>query len=286
MSPYIFRLTLGQIVGQRRTILILLFAAIPILLAVIFRIASTARNDPLEFYAAIFETLIIGLTLPLTALVFGTAALGQDIEDGTATYLLSKPVPRWQIVVEKTAAAWVITTIMLVASVSATGIVLLADEDGQRTIVAFTLAAALGALAYAVCLPERVLQSSAHHRSRLRLHLGGVGYACCRQRPVRQRPRIYPGHSRPALKCPGLLAQSLPWPGRVLCPHGGRYRRVRCICQPSPLFVSGRRPNLDECALRHATREVRIGVRQSPGGRAAPARGQRTKGAQEVYRTC
>ncbi|HJP41199.1 MAG TPA: ABC transporter permease subunit, partial [Dehalococcoidia bacterium] len=155
MSPYIFRLTLGQIVGQRRTILILLFAAIPILLAVIFRIASTARNDPLEFYAAIFETLIIGLTLPLTALVFGTAALGQDIEDGTATYLLSKPVPRWQIVVEKTAAAWVITTIMLVASVSATGIVLLADEDGQRTIVAFTLAAALGALAYGalfVCL--------------------------------------------------------------------------------------------------------------------------------------
>ena len=72
---------------------------------VIFRFAAEAEDDPLEFYGAGLERLIVGLTLPLTALVIGTAALGQDLEDGTATYLLSKPIPRWRIVIEKAAAA-------------------------------------------------------------------------------------------------------------------------------------------------------------------------------------
>ena len=39
--------------------------------------------------------------MPLVALIFGTAALGSEIEDGTAVYLLIKPIPRWQIALAK-----------------------------------------------------------------------------------------------------------------------------------------------------------------------------------------
>ena len=47
--------------------------------------------------------------LPLAALVYGTAALGAEIEDGTAVYLLAKPVSRRKIMLAKLLAAWVLT---------------------------------------------------------------------------------------------------------------------------------------------------------------------------------
>ena len=46
----------------------------------------------------ILDTLVVRTVLPLVALVVGTAALGSEIEDGTAVYLMIKPIPRWRIV--------------------------------------------------------------------------------------------------------------------------------------------------------------------------------------------
>ena len=40
----------------------------------------------------LLDGLVVTTLLPLAALVYGTAALGAEIEDGTAVYLLSKPV--------------------------------------------------------------------------------------------------------------------------------------------------------------------------------------------------
>jgi ABC-2 type transport system permease protein len=148
MNLHIFSLTIGQIAGQRRTVLMLLFATIPILIAVVFRIAARSDADPLESFGGGMDNLIVGVILPLTALVFGTAALGQELEDGTAVYLLGKPLPRWRIFVEKAAAAWVATSAVLVVSVVGTGLVLLAGESGYRAIPAFAVAVTLGGLAY------------------------------------------------------------------------------------------------------------------------------------------
>lgn len=156
MSAYIFRLTIGQFLGQRRTILMLAFAGIPILIAVVFRIAGKASDDPIEFLAnVVLNNLVVQLILPLTALVFGTAALGQEIEDGNAAYLLGKPLPRWRIVVEKVAAAWLITAAVALLSVVGAGLVVLVGEPSYRLIPAFAVAVTLGALAYValfVCL--------------------------------------------------------------------------------------------------------------------------------------
>ncbi len=155
MNLHIFTLTIGQILGQRRTVVMLLFAAIPMVFAAVFRIATESDADPLQFFGDSMEGIIVGLILPLTALVFGTAALGQELEDGTAVYLLSKPIPRWRIVVEKAAAAWVATTAVLVVSVVGAGLILLVGEFGYRAIPAFAAAVTLGALGYValfVCL--------------------------------------------------------------------------------------------------------------------------------------
>jgi ABC-2 type transport system permease protein len=156
MSIWIFRLTMGQILGQRRTLLMLVFAGIPILIAVVFRIGRNASEDPVDFLADfLLNNLIVQLIVPLTALVFGTAALGQEIEDGTVAYLLSKPLPRWRIVMEKVAAAWLVTAAAALVSVVGAGLVVVVGESSYRLIPAFVVATTLGALAYVslfVCL--------------------------------------------------------------------------------------------------------------------------------------
>jgi hypothetical protein len=54
--------------------------------------------------------------MPLVALVFGTAALGSELDDGTAIHILTKPIPRWTIVLPKLVVAGGLTALLLVAS--------------------------------------------------------------------------------------------------------------------------------------------------------------------------
>ena len=55
------------------------------------------------------DGFVIRVILPLVALVFGTAALGSELEDGTGVHLLTKPISRWTIVVAKTIVAGSLT---------------------------------------------------------------------------------------------------------------------------------------------------------------------------------
>lgn len=155
MNLHIFTLTLGQILGQRRTLLMLLIAALPVLLVGITRVVGETATPPPQFFGEAMEDMVIGLVLPLVALIFGTSALGQEIEDGTVVYLLAKPLPRWRIVAEKVLAAWLVTATVLVASIVAAGLIVLLGESGYRMIPAFAVAVMFGAAGYIalfVCL--------------------------------------------------------------------------------------------------------------------------------------
>src|SRR5919108_5659472 len=96
----IAEITLRGLLGRRRTILLLLLAGLPVLVGLLARIGG-GRLDA----APILDGMIIRLVLPLTALVFGTAALGSELDDGTAVYILLKPVARWQVVIAKVGVA-------------------------------------------------------------------------------------------------------------------------------------------------------------------------------------
>ena len=60
--------------------------------------------------------MLVRTVLPLVALVLGTAALGSELEDGTAVYLMIKPVPRWRIVGAKMLVAAGLTVALVVPS--------------------------------------------------------------------------------------------------------------------------------------------------------------------------
>src|SRR5450830_295214 len=93
--PLIVQVTLRQLLGRRRAILLVLLSAVPILLAVVFRAGS--NGDIPDFATLVLDGVAVTLLLPIVAVLFGTAAFGAEVEDGTILYLLAKPISRWAI---------------------------------------------------------------------------------------------------------------------------------------------------------------------------------------------
>jgi len=132
--------TLRALLGRRRTLLMLLLAGIPILVGLIVRANGPGVRD----VGATLDGLVVRVVLPLVALVFGTAALGSELEDGTAVHLLTKPIRRSTIVLAKITVAGTLTAAMLVPSTVLAGILL--ARPGTESL-ATTFALALGVLA-------------------------------------------------------------------------------------------------------------------------------------------
>src|SRR5262245_20710544 len=139
--------TLRALLGRRRTILMVLLAAMPILLGLLIR----ANEDELgsEVLGPTIDGLVIRTVLPLIALVFGTAALGMELEDGTGVHLLTKPVERWQIILAKALVARTLTAVLIVPSTVISGLLIAGTHSTAIDITfAFALANIVGSYLY------------------------------------------------------------------------------------------------------------------------------------------
>ena len=140
-------MTARQLLGQRRTVIVVLLNAVPVVVALIVRTVETDASaaelvaNPVLEWATLFM-------LPLTALILATAALGGEIEDGTAVYLLSKPIARWRILAGKLLAAWGATAAAVLAGAALAGAVALAGESGWNVLGGYLVALLLGSFAY------------------------------------------------------------------------------------------------------------------------------------------
>ncbi len=113
----LFRLSLRQLTGKWRLLLLVLLAALPVGLAVL--VALTLGEDETSnegFVDTLLDALLIGGVMPIISLVLATALFGNEVEDRTLNYLALRPVPRYQIVLTKLAAALVIGLPLVVAS--------------------------------------------------------------------------------------------------------------------------------------------------------------------------
>jgi ABC-2 type transport system permease protein len=138
--------TLRGLLGRRRTLLMVLLACLPILVGLLIRLGG-GRNDAPE----ILDALVIRTVLPLIALVFGTAALGSEIEDGTAVFLLAKPIARWRIALAKLGVAAGLTAALVVPPIVLTGLLVEGfGGESLATAFGFAVAAIAGGTAYAV----------------------------------------------------------------------------------------------------------------------------------------
>jgi len=150
MNTTIVGLTARQLFGQKRTLLIGLLAVIPVVFALLFRLNGDKGDTEDWVTNVLFVRVLIGALLPFVALIFGTAAMGTEFEDGTAVYVLSKPVPRWQVVASKLVVAWAATAVFVVlASVVSAPVALQGSGvDGAGMVTAFVVAGVLAAFVY------------------------------------------------------------------------------------------------------------------------------------------
>jgi ABC-2 type transport system permease protein len=135
--------TLRALLSRRRTVLMGLLAVAPVLIALLYRVAGERTIDD----RAVLDLLIVRTVLPLTALVFGTTALGSELDDGTGVALLTKPIPRWQIVLAKLLVAGLVSAVFAGASAVATDL-LLGAADSATTSLAYLVGLTVGAFAY------------------------------------------------------------------------------------------------------------------------------------------
>jgi ABC-2 type transport system permease protein len=137
--------TTRSLLGRRRTILMLLLAGAPVLLGLLVRLGGTRSGSLMPA----LEGLVVSSVLPLVALVFGTAALGSELDDGTAVHILTKPIPRWAIVLPKLAVSGGLTALLLFPATIISG-VLVGGTGGRELGVtfAFAIAVLIGSFVY------------------------------------------------------------------------------------------------------------------------------------------
>jgi ABC-2 type transport system permease protein len=159
--------TLRALLGRRRTLLMLLLAGIPILVGLLVKANGSGVRD----VGSTLDGLVIRVVLPLVALVFGTAALGSELEDGTAVHLLTKPIRRSTIVLAKVAVAGTLTAAMLVPSTVIAGILLARPgSDSLATTFALAVGILVGSYVYVAIFVALSIVTS-------RGLLIGLGYA-------------------------------------------------------------------------------------------------------------
>ena len=122
----------------------MLLAGLPVLIALLVRV-SGGRPDA----DRVLDTLVVRLVMPLIALIGGTGSIGSEIEDGTAVYLMVKPIARWKIALAKILVAAGLTAALVVPSVVISGLVLGRGPDALTTVVGFSVACLIGGSAYA-----------------------------------------------------------------------------------------------------------------------------------------
>ncbi len=156
--------TLRGLLSRRRMILLVLLAALPVLIGLLIRVAG-GRPDP----DRVLDTLVVRFVMPLLALIVGTGVLGSEIDDGTAVYLMVKPIARWRIVLSKALVAAGLTAILVVPAVVFTTVLLGGRGDVGTTMVGFAVACLVGGSAYAVAFLALSLFTT-------RAFLIGLGY--------------------------------------------------------------------------------------------------------------
>jgi len=138
--------TVRSLLARRRAVLMLLLALVPVLIGVLARLRGLP-GDPEVRTAGALEPVMVAALLPLIALVFGTAALGAELEDGTAIHLLTKPIARWRIVLAKAVASAPVAALLAGVATFVTGL-LVGGTQALGLTLAYTAGVVIGSVAY------------------------------------------------------------------------------------------------------------------------------------------
>jgi ABC-type transport system involved in multi-copper enzyme maturation permease subunit len=103
----LFQAHLWRIFRTRRALVAFGLTALPVVLALIVRVALRFHDEklPSEVLGTFVQLILVQTIVPLVALVMASAVVAEEIEDRTITYLFTRPMPRAAILVGRWLAA-------------------------------------------------------------------------------------------------------------------------------------------------------------------------------------
>lgn len=142
----VYRLTLRQLAGKSRLIIMAVLATLPVIIALLM-IGDDTADTVLEFEEVVLGAMLSGSIAPLVVLAIAAAAFGNEVEDRTLANLTISPIPRWQIALPKLLATLSIAgPFMAISALLAAYIAFIGD---MTAMIAVTVAAIIGVAMYA-----------------------------------------------------------------------------------------------------------------------------------------
>jgi ABC-2 type transport system permease protein len=141
MNATIAWITARGLFGRRRVLLLL---PLPLLVIGLAALCRAYEVDPSLWGTSVLVGLGVAVVLPIVALVVGASVLGSEIDDGTIVHLLTKPLPRYRIVLTKLVIAVTVTAVTAAVPLFLAGVL----ADSVRLGAALAVGATVGALAY------------------------------------------------------------------------------------------------------------------------------------------
>jgi ABC-2 type transport system permease protein len=101
----IVRVTVYQLIGRKRSIGLLVLAAVPALIMLLVGLNETDREAE-EAFRTVILFLVLAVTTPFIGIVLGSGSMGDERSYKTISYLALRPIRREMIATAKLAAAW------------------------------------------------------------------------------------------------------------------------------------------------------------------------------------
>ena len=143
ISGTIVRLGVRSVFGRRRGILLFILPLVLVGLALLVRVLV---GEDLSAARDTLYGLGLAVIVPLVALLATTGVLAPEIDDGSISYLLAKPISRHTIVISKLVVAATCVLVFAAIPMLVAGLVLLLEEPRLGT--GFALGSLAGGLAY------------------------------------------------------------------------------------------------------------------------------------------
>lgn len=132
---FIFKSSLRDLLRAKRMVASILLILAPAGIALLWRFFAADAFDPFDAYNTLSSVVVYGFLLVILSVVFGTGVISQEIEQKTIVYLLTRPVPRWRIVIMKFLAAVTGISVTVLAATLLLGIVTVWSGGEQSSVV-------------------------------------------------------------------------------------------------------------------------------------------------------
>jgi ABC-2 type transport system permease protein len=148
---FLLRTALRDVLRPKRLTAAILLVLLPAAIALLWRGLVPAKQfAPGDAYNSLAASLVFGFILTILSVIYGTGVVSQEMEQRTIVYLLTRPVPRWRILLAKFVGSVLAITITVCLSALLLALVLYgpAKVMGNGQVMRDLRILAVGALAY------------------------------------------------------------------------------------------------------------------------------------------